>query len=99
MFEMKTAERGRVRRALLRWYRTQGRNLPWRKTRDAYAVLVRQDAPEALTGEAEWTLAVRPLPRRRRDVYDWNQGLMDLGAMVCWATGEVRAGGGVASWR
>lgn len=28
------------RRALLQWYRAQGRDLPWRRTTDAYAVLV-----------------------------------------------------------
>ena len=29
-----------MRRALLGWYRAQGRDLPWRHTRDPYAVLV-----------------------------------------------------------
>src|SRR5436853_1478427 len=28
------------RRSLLRWYRRDGRDLPWRGTRDAYAILV-----------------------------------------------------------
>lgn len=28
------------RRALLRWYRKNGRDLPWRRTRDPYAILV-----------------------------------------------------------
>jgi A/G-specific adenine glycosylase len=28
------------RRSLLRWFRRHGRNLPWRKTRDPYAILV-----------------------------------------------------------
>ena len=28
------------RRALLRWYRKHGRDLPWRRTRDPYAILV-----------------------------------------------------------
>ena len=28
------------RRALIRWYRKNGRNLPWRDTRDPYAILV-----------------------------------------------------------
>ena len=28
------------RRTLLAWYRTRGRNLPWRRTRDPYAVLI-----------------------------------------------------------
>ena len=28
------------RRALLRWYRAHGRDLPWRETRDPYAILV-----------------------------------------------------------
>jgi A/G-specific adenine glycosylase len=29
-----------VREALLRWYRTNGRDLPWRRTRNPYAILV-----------------------------------------------------------
>jgi A/G-specific adenine glycosylase len=29
-----------VKEALLRWYREHGRDLPWRKTRDPYAILV-----------------------------------------------------------
>jgi A/G-specific adenine glycosylase len=29
-----------VRKALLRWYGEHGRNLPWRRTRDPYAILV-----------------------------------------------------------
>jgi A/G-specific adenine glycosylase len=29
-----------VKAALLAWYRANGRDLPWRKTRDPYAVLV-----------------------------------------------------------
>src|SRR5437867_3042980 len=28
------------RRALIRWYRKNGRTLPWRDTRDPYAILV-----------------------------------------------------------
>src|SRR2546423_9006928 len=28
------------RRRLLRWYRRHGRDLPWRRTRDPYAILV-----------------------------------------------------------
>jgi A/G-specific adenine glycosylase len=32
--------KNRFRRALVNWYRENGRNLPWRKTRDPYAVLV-----------------------------------------------------------
>ena len=31
---------GDVTDALLRWYDEQGRDLPWRRTRDSYAVLV-----------------------------------------------------------
>src|SRR4029453_10841622 len=30
----------RVRKALLRWYGEHGRNLPWRRTRDPYTILV-----------------------------------------------------------
>jgi A/G-specific adenine glycosylase len=33
-------EQGAFQRALLRWYREHGRDLPWRRTRDPYAVLV-----------------------------------------------------------
>src|SRR5437762_11431568 len=29
-----------LRRALIRWFRKHGRDLPWRRTRDPYAVLV-----------------------------------------------------------
>jgi A/G-specific adenine glycosylase len=31
---------GRVKAALLRWYETHGRDLPWRRTHDPYAILV-----------------------------------------------------------
>src|SRR4051794_34560309 len=31
---------GRFRRVLQRWFRLSGRDLPWRRTRDPYAVLV-----------------------------------------------------------
>lgn len=34
------AEIARFRRRLLRWFRRHGRDLPWRRTRDPYAVLV-----------------------------------------------------------
>jgi A/G-specific adenine glycosylase len=34
------AQKTRFRRQLLRWFRRAGRELPWRKTRDPYAVLV-----------------------------------------------------------
>lgn len=34
------ARRRRFRRAMLHFYRTRGRDLPWRRTRDPYAVLV-----------------------------------------------------------
>ncbi|HXH06419.1 MAG TPA: A/G-specific adenine glycosylase [Vicinamibacterales bacterium] len=35
-----TAERRRFRRRLLAWYRANGRDLPWRRTRDPYHILV-----------------------------------------------------------
>lgn len=35
-----TAQRARVQRALLDWYAVHRRNLPWRRTRDPYAVWV-----------------------------------------------------------
>ncbi|HEY3934529.1 MAG TPA: hypothetical protein VGL65_07900 [Gemmatimonadales bacterium] len=34
------AQRLRFRRALLRWFRRHGRDLPWRRTRDPYRILV-----------------------------------------------------------
>jgi len=34
------ASRGRIRRALLRWYDAHRRDLPWRRTRDPYAIWV-----------------------------------------------------------
>ena len=34
------AHLGRFQRALLRWYARNGRDLPWRRTRDPYAILV-----------------------------------------------------------
>src|SRR5688572_22607037 len=34
------ASRRLFRRALLAWYRTHGRDLPWRKTADPYHILV-----------------------------------------------------------
>ena len=32
--------RGAIRRALLRWYRANRRDLPWRRTRDPYAIWI-----------------------------------------------------------
>ncbi|MEO5718290.1 MAG: A/G-specific adenine glycosylase, partial [Chthoniobacterales bacterium] len=34
------ADPGRFRRSLQRWFRRHGRDLPWRRTRDPYAILV-----------------------------------------------------------
>ncbi len=34
------AERKPFRRALMKWYRTNGRDLPWRSTRDPYAISI-----------------------------------------------------------
>src|SRR5918911_4134964 len=34
------AHRQRFRRRLLQWYRGNGRDLPWRQTRDPYRILV-----------------------------------------------------------
>src|SRR5499425_1904326 len=34
------ADRQRFRRRLLAWYRRHGRDLPWRRTRDPYHILV-----------------------------------------------------------
>ncbi len=34
------ARRARFKRRLLAWFRRNGRDLPWRRTRDAYAILV-----------------------------------------------------------
>ncbi|SRR5579884_922592 len=37
---MSPKQTGAFRRLLLRWYRKNGRDLPWRRTRDPYAILV-----------------------------------------------------------
>ena len=34
------ADAARVHQALLEWYAQQARDLPWRRTRDPYAILV-----------------------------------------------------------
>jgi A/G-specific adenine glycosylase len=54
----------RVEEALLTWYRRHGRDLPWRKTRDPYAILVSEVM-------AQQTQVERVVPRWERWLERW----------------------------
>jgi A/G-specific adenine glycosylase len=54
----------RVEEPLLAWYRAQGRDLPWRKTRDPYAILVSEVM-------AQQTQVERVVPRWKRWLDRW----------------------------
>src|SRR5439155_1405848 len=91
--------RQRFVRRLLRWYASNGRDLPWRHTRDPYRILVSEIMLQQtqvsrvlrrmffgnrpVSDRALWELSAAVLPRRR--AYDFNQALMDFGATVCTA--------------
>ena len=53
-----------VKAALLRWYRQQGRDLPWRRTRDPYAILVSEVM-------LQQTQVERVIPRYERWLARW----------------------------
>jgi A/G-specific adenine glycosylase len=53
-----------VRAALLEWYATNGRDLPWRRTRDPYAILVSEVM-------LQQTQAARVVPRYRAWLDRW----------------------------
>jgi A/G-specific adenine glycosylase len=55
---------GRVRESLLRWYAIYGRPLPWRETRDPYAILVSEVM-------LQQTQVERVIPRWRRWLDRW----------------------------
>ncbi|HEU5317240.1 MAG TPA: A/G-specific adenine glycosylase, partial [Chloroflexota bacterium] len=59
---------------------------------------VLRGSEDALAGEAAWEDATAMLPRHGSDVYDWNQGLMDLGATVCRARSPKCGACPVARW-
>jgi A/G-specific adenine glycosylase len=55
---------GRVEELLLAWFRENGRDLPWRKTRDPYAILVSEVM-------SQQTQVERVLPRWQRWLERW----------------------------
>src|SRR5207342_3570534 len=54
----------RVNEALLRWYSEHGRDLPWRRTRDPYAIIVSEVM-------LQQTQASRVVPRYRAWIERW----------------------------
>jgi len=71
---------GRVfRRRLLAWYARRGRDLPWRRTRDPYRVLVSEVM-------LQQTQVARVIPKYR----EWLRRYPSLGALAAASTGEVR---------
>jgi len=74
-----------VKAALLRWYETHGRELPWRRTRDPYAILVSEVmlqqtqvprvVPRYLAWLERWPTAGALAAARRSDVILAWQGL------------------------
>jgi len=67
------------RRRLLGWYRRNGRDLPWRRTRDPYRVLVSEIM-------LQQTQVSRVVPKYR----EWLRRYPSLGALAEASTGEVR---------
>ena len=55
------------RHRLLRWFRLHGRNLPWRRPRDPFRVMV-----------SELMLQQAQVPGAARTAWALNQGIMDL---------------------
>jgi A/G-specific adenine glycosylase len=67
------------RRRLLAWYRRNGRDLPWRRTRDPYRVLVSEVM-------LQQTQVSRVVPKYR----EWLRRYPSLDALAAASTGEVR---------
>lgn len=67
------------RRRLLAWYRRNGRDLPWRRTRDPYRVLVSEVM-------LQQTQVSRVIPKYR----EWLRRYPSLGALAAASAGEVR---------
>jgi A/G-specific adenine glycosylase len=66
-------------RRLLAWYARNGRNLPWRRTRDPYRVLVSEIM-------LQQTQVSRVIPKYR----EWLRRYPSLGALAAAPAGEVR---------
>ena len=75
--------RRRFRRQLLKWYRTHGRDLPWRKTDDPYHILVSEMM-------LQQTQVDRVLPKYR----EWLEKYPSLEALAAARESEVSA-----TWR
>jgi A/G-specific adenine glycosylase len=69
---------GEVTAALLRWYREEGRDLPWRRTRDPYAVLVSEVM-------LQQTQVARVIPRYEA----WLERWPDAGALAAATPADV----------
>jgi A/G-specific adenine glycosylase len=67
------------RRRLLTWYRRHGRDLPWRRTRDPYRVLVSEVM-------LQQTQVSRVIPKYR----EWLRRYPSLDALAAASAGEVR---------
>lgn len=67
------------RRRLLAWYRRHGRDLPWRRTRDPYRVLVSEVM-------LQQTQVARVIPKYR----EWLRRYPSLGTLAAASAGEVR---------
>jgi A/G-specific adenine glycosylase len=67
-----------VRALLLAWYREKGRDLPWRKTRDPYAILVSEVM-------LQQTQVERVIPRWR----SWLERWPTVGSLAAARSGEV----------
>ncbi|HEV2440372.1 MAG TPA: A/G-specific adenine glycosylase [bacterium] len=67
------------RRRLLAWYRRHGRDLPWRRTRDPYRVLVSEVM-------LQQTQVSRVIPKYR----EWLRRYPSLEALASASTGDVR---------
>src|SRR5439155_1401375 len=95
-------------RKVLAWYARAGRDLPWRRTRDPYRVLVsefmlqqtqvsrvREYYPRFLErfpdlgslarapARAVWGLAGKLVPKKGKRAWQFNQAMMELGALIC----------------
>src|SRR6476659_6293047 len=77
------ANRQWFRRRLLEWYRKNGRDLPWRQTRDPYRILVSEVM-------LQQTQVDRVLPK----YHEWLEKYPTLGALAAAPENEVSA-----TWR
>jgi A/G-specific adenine glycosylase len=75
---MVTARLARVRSELLAWYREHGRDLPWRRTRDPYSILV-----------SEVMLQQTQVPRVVPRYLDWLERWPTVEALAAAPRGDV----------